>query len=112
VQGRVRLSPALAQQAAPTDTVFIFARAAEGPRMPLAILRSQVKDLPLAFTLDDSTAMSPAMRLSLHPKVVVSARISKSGQAVPAAGDLQGQSSPVANDARGVDVEIDEVVKN
>lgn len=112
VQGRVRLAPALAQQVQPGDTVFIFARAAEGPRMPLAILRHQVKDLPLDFKLDDSTAMAPQMRLSLHPQVVISARVSKSGQAVPTAGDLIGQSAPVANTARGVAIEINEVVKN
>ena len=112
VQGSVRLSPALAQQVQPGDTVFIFARAAEGPRMPLAILRHQVKDLPLTFTLDDSLAMSPAMRMSMHASVVISARISKSGQAMPSTGDLVGQSAPVANTASGVNIEINEVVKN
>lgn len=112
VRGRVTLAPALAQQVQPGDTVFIFARAAEGPRMPLAILRHQVKDLPLEFTLDDSSAMAPEMRLSLHPQVVVSARISKSGQATPTAGDLVGQSAPVANTAAGVAIEINELVKN
>jgi len=112
VQGSVRLAPALAQQVQPGDTVFIFARAADGPRMPLAILRHQVKDLPLEFKLDDSTAMAPQMRLSLHPQVVIGARISKSGQAMPTAGDLTGQSAPVANTARGVAIEINEVVKN
>jgi cytochrome c-type biogenesis protein CcmH len=80
--------------------------------MPLAIVRHQVKDLPLDFKLDDSTAMAPEMRLSLHPQVVVSARISKSGQATPAPGDLVGQSAPVANSASGVAIEINEVVKN
>ncbi|OGB01767.1 MAG: c-type cytochrome biogenesis protein CcmI [Burkholderiales bacterium RIFCSPHIGHO2_12_FULL_69_20] len=111
LRGSVRLSAAVAKLAAPTDTVFVFARAAEGPRMPLAILRYQVKDLPVDFKLDDSQAMSPATRLSAFPQVVISARVSKSGQATPSAGDLTGQSPPVANTARGVRVEISEVVK-
>ena len=113
VSGEVRLSPTLAAKAAPGDTVFIFARAAEGPRMPLAILRKQVKDLPLRFTLDDSMAMSPAARLSSAARVVVGARISKSGDAMPRAGDLQGLSAPVAPgsaQASGLRIEIAEVV--
>ncbi len=111
LSGTVRLSPALAAQAGPDDTVFIFARPAEGARMPVAILRKQVKDLPLNFSLDDTLAMAPQARLSLHPQVVVSARISKSGQAVPTAGDLMGQSAVVANTASGLAIEINEVVK-
>ena len=61
--------------------------------MPLAIVRKQVRDLPLRFTLDDSTSMGPAARLSSAKQVIVGARISKSGNAAPAAGDLQGFSS-------------------
>ena len=110
--GTVRLSPALAAQAKPDDVVFIFARPAEGGRMPLAILRHQVKDLPVNFRLDDSMAMSPAMKLSQFAKVVVSARVSKSGQAAPGPGDLSGQTAPVANQAQGLVIEINEVVKN
>jgi len=110
--GTVRLSPALAAQAQPDDVVFIFARPAEGARMPLAIVRHQVKDLPVSFRLDDSMAMSPAMKLSQFAKVVVSARVSKSGQAAPAAGDLSGQTAPVPNQAQGLMIEINEVVKN
>ena len=91
LSGTVRLSPALAAQAVPDDTVFIFARPAQGARMPVAILRKQVKDLPLSFTLDDTLAMAPEAKLSLFPQVVVSARISRSGQAAPTAGDLTGQ---------------------
>ena len=106
-----RLAPAIAKLASPNDTVFIFARAAEGGRMPLAIVRKQVKDLPFDFTLDDSSAMSPASRLSGAARVVVSARVSKSGQALPAPGDLSGQSAPIANVASGVLVEINDVVK-
>ncbi|MDE2612207.1 MAG: tetratricopeptide repeat protein [Burkholderiales bacterium] len=112
VTGTVRLAPALAAQARPDDTVFVFARAAEGSRMPLAIVRKQVRDLPFAFTLDDAMAMAPAARLSRFPKVVVDARVSKSGQAQPSAGDLAGRSAVVANNASGVVVEINEVVRN
>ncbi len=96
-------------KAAPGDAVFIFARAAEGPPMPLAVLRRQVRDLPVAFSLDDSMAMAPGLKLSGFPRVVVGARISRSGSATPQPGDLHGTSAPVANDATGVAVVIDSV---
>ena len=110
VSGTVSLSKALAAQASPNDTVFIFARAADGPRMPLAILRKQVKDLPVEFKLDDSLAMSPAMKLSSFPKVVVGARVSKSGEAMPQKGDLTGISGPVATGSSGLKIEINQVL--
>ncbi|MEX8498037.1 MAG: tetratricopeptide repeat protein [Leptothrix ochracea] len=110
VQGSVKLAPALVGKASPTDTVFIYARPAEGPRMPLAILRKQVKDLPFDFTLDDSLSMSPAARLSGATRVVVSARVSKTGEAMPQPGDLTGQTAPVAVGSTGLKVEITEVV--
>lgn len=110
VSGTVSLSKAMAAQASPNDTVFIFARAAEGPRMPLAILRKQVKDLPVEFKLDDSLAMSPAMKLSSFPKVVVGARVSKSGEAMPQKGDLTGTSGPVATGSSGLKIEINQVL--
>jgi cytochrome c-type biogenesis protein CcmH len=111
LQGSVRLSPALKDKAAPDDTVFIYARAAEGPQMPLAVQRVKVRDLPAKFSLDDAMAMAPGMAISAHPRVIVTARISKSGQAAPQPGDLQGASKPVANDATGVSVVIDTLVK-
>ena len=111
LRGDVRLAPALAGKAAPADTVFIFARAAEGPPMPLAVLRKQVRDLPLAFSLDDSMAMTPGMSLSGFPRVVVGARISKSATAAAQPGDLQGLSAPVPSDANGVAIVIDTVVR-
>jgi len=90
--------------------VFVFARAAEGPRMPLAIMRFQVKDLPAKFHLDDSMAMSPAAKLSNHPNVIIGARVSKSANATPQPGDLQGASKPVKAGATGVTVIIDQLV--
>ena len=109
VTGRVSLAPALVARAAPTDTVFIFARAAEGPRMPLAILKRTVADLPITFTLDDSMAMSPQMKLSNFPLVVVGARVSKSGNAMPQPGDLQGQAAPTKIGSTGIELVIDSV---
>jgi cytochrome c-type biogenesis protein CcmH len=111
IQGTVTLASALTREARPEDTVFVFARAAEGPRMPLAILRKQVKDLPISFTLDDSMAMSPAATLSKAGRVVVGARISKSGNAIPEKGDLAGQSAQVTVGAKGLAIEIRDVVK-
>jgi cytochrome c-type biogenesis protein CcmH len=107
VSGRVSISGALAKQVAPTDTVFISARPAEGgSRMPLAVLRVQAKDLPMDFTLDDSLAMSPTAKLSSSPRVVVTARVSASGQAMPKPEDLGAQSKPVELGTKGVALEI------
>jgi cytochrome c-type biogenesis protein CcmH len=109
VTGQVVLSPALADRLAPGDTVFVFARAAEGPRMPLAILRQSASSLPMAFRLDDSLAMSPQFKLSAFASVVVGARISRSGQATPQPGDLVGQSAPVPPGTQGLQIVIDRV---
>jgi cytochrome c-type biogenesis protein CcmH len=111
VSGRVVLAPALLAQAAPGDTLFVFARAANGRGMPLAILRKQVKDMPFDFVLDDTLAMSPAARLSGAAQVVVGARISKSGNAMAQPGDLQGASPPVPVGTRALQIEIADVVK-
>lgn len=112
VSGTVTLATALARQAQPEDTVFILARAADGSsRMPLAILRKQVRDLPLRYTLDDSLAMSPAATLSGAGEVVVEARISKSGEARPQPGDLRGTSRAVKPGATAVAVEIHETIQ-
>ena len=111
LRGTVTLSAKVKAQASPDDTVFVFARAAEGPPMPLAVKRARVRDLPLEFALDDSMAMAPGLRLSGFAQVVVGARVSKSGTPTPQPGDLQGMSKPVANDARGVSVVIDSVVR-
>ena len=107
VGGTVRLAPALAAKAAPTDTVFIFARPVDGPRMPLAVQRKRVRDLPAQFALDDSMAMTPAAKLSNHAQVVIGARISKSGNPVAQPGDLEGYSAPAKVGSTGVAVTID-----
>ncbi|MBX9812127.1 MAG: c-type cytochrome biogenesis protein CcmI [Burkholderiales bacterium] len=111
VSGVVKLAPELAAKVAPTDTVFIFARAAEGPRIPLAILRKQARELPVTFSLDDSMAMAPGASLSSFPQVVIGARVSKSANANPQPGDLQGVSAPIANSASGITVVIDSEIR-
>lgn len=108
IDGEVLLSPALASRKGPNDTLFVFARAAEGPRMPLAIVRRSAT-LPASFALDDSMAMSPQLRLSAFARVVVGARLSRSGNATPQPGDLVGQSEPVAPGASGLRIVIDRV---
>jgi len=110
VKGRVLLAASLAGKAGPNDTLFVFARAAQGPRMPLALMKRTVKDLPLEFALDDSMAMMPNLKLSNFSSVVIGARVSKAGDAMPASGDLQGFSQPVKVGSAGVDVRIDQVV--
>ncbi len=106
LSGRVVLSPSAGSKVGPEDSVFVFARAAEGPRMPLAVMRRQVKDLPFDFSLDDSMAMTPTLKVSAFPRVVVVARVSKSGLATPQKGDLEAVSSPMAPGARGIKLEI------
>lgn len=111
LKAQVSLAPDLSDQVVPTDTVFIFARAAAGPPMPLAVLRKQVKDLPVTVVLDDSMAMVPEMRLSRFPEVRVVAQVSRSGNAVAQSGDLRGSSAPVAvGDEGNVAVVIDQVI--
>ncbi|SEN64198.1 c-type cytochrome biogenesis protein CcmI [Nitrosomonas marina] len=110
ISGRVTISDALATKANPSDTLFIYARAESGPKMPLAILRLSVRDLPTTFTLTDAMAMTPAMKLSSFENVVVEARVSKSGQAVPSSGDFQGLSEPVTIGNNNVMIEIDSII--
>jgi cytochrome c-type biogenesis protein CcmH len=106
----VSLNPAVARKAAPNDAVFIFARAVQGPRMPLAIVRKYVKDLPVTVVLDDSQALNPEMKLSSVPEVIVVARVSRSGAANAQAGDLEGMSGPVKTSAQAIAISIASVV--
>jgi cytochrome c-type biogenesis protein CcmH len=91
----VTLDPALAARVDPGDTLFVFARAASGPPMPLSIERLTAAALPVTVTLDDSKGMLPSMKLSMFPQVVVGARVSKSGDAMPQPGDIEALSPPL-----------------
>lgn len=111
VAGVVSLDPALKDKAGAEDAVFIFARAASGPRMPLAIAKVKVRDLPYHFELDDTMAMMPELKISGFPEIVVGARVSKSGSATPASGDLEGIGPVVGPGATGVKVSISNILK-
>jgi len=110
ISGQVTINENLVSKASPNDTLFIYARAKTGPKMPLAILRLKASDLPATFTLTDDMAMTPTMKMSSFPEVVIEARISKSGQAVPASGDLQGFSQPVKIGNNNIAIVIDKQI--
>jgi cytochrome c-type biogenesis protein CcmH len=111
VSGRVSVDPSLAAKVDPSATLFIYAKAASGPPMPLAIQRLSASDLPLSFTLDESMSMIPAMSLAKFDQVIVGARISKSGNAIAQSGDLQVVLGPLAVGSDGLDLVIAEVVQ-
>ena len=109
MSGSVNLLPAFKSAVPAGSTLFIYARAVQGPRMPLAVLRLPVGSWPVTFKLDDALAMSPELRLSQFKEVVVQARISRSGEAFPQAGDWVGQSAPLKPGSQGVSLVIDRV---
>lgn len=110
ISGTVTVSKDLVAKVGPTDKVFIFAQAPQGPRMPIASVKIDSKQLPYHFTLDDKVSMSPSDKLSNHAEVTISARVSKSGQAMAQSGDLQGKTGPVKLGQQGVAIVIDTVV--
>lgn len=91
----VDLDPALKDKITGNETVFIFAKALQGPPMPLAAVKQIASDLPLTITLNDAMAMMPQMKLSNFEQVKVSAVISISGQPGAKPGDLFAEISPV-----------------
>ena len=107
VAGRITVSAAMKDRVGPDDTVFVFARPASGSRMPVALLRKRGRDLPLDFALDDTLAMVPTARLSQQAQVIVGVRVSRRGDAIPAAGDLEAELGPVKPGATGLKLEID-----
>ena len=107
ISGQVTISPGLAAKGSATDTLFVFAREMNGPPMPVSIVRATRKDLPFTFRLDDSTSPMPSRKLSDMGTVVIVARLSKSGEAMPKSGDLQGISEAIKPGASKVTVVID-----
>jgi len=107
ISGIVRLAPSLAAKATSMDTLFVFAREVDGPPMPVSIVRAGKQDLPFIFQLDDSTSPMPSRKLSSAGTVVIVARLSKSGQAMPQSGDLEGVSQSVKPGANKITIVID-----
>lgn len=110
IRGRVEVAPELLAQLRSGDTLFVMARTLEGPRLPLAVLRLNASASGTAFHLSDDQAMAADHRLSSHERVVLEARISRSGNATPQSGDLVGRSAPLPNSAQGLRLVIDQVV--
>lgn len=107
----VRVDPKLAARVDGNATLFVFARAANGPPMPLAIARLKAADLPTTVKLDDSMGMLPSLKLSDVPEIIVGARISRSGQATPQSGDLQASTAPLdVHRSEPIRLTIDSVV--
>jgi len=107
ISGTVSLAPILDAKAASMDTLFVFAREVNGPPMPVSIVRAAKQDLPFTFRLDDSTSPMPSRKLSSAGTVVIVARLSKSGQAMPQSGDLEGMSQSVKPGANKITIVID-----
>lgn len=109
VSGEVALSGKVAAQAKPDDLLFVFARPDEGSRMPLAVVRAKVADLPLQFSFDDSMALSGGQKISDLGTISIEARVAKAGKAQSSSGDLFGIVKGVKPGTQGVKVVIDQV---
>ena len=91
----IDIKAALRAQATPESAVFVYAKAMQGPPMPLAVKRLQLKDLPVTLSLSDADAMMPSMKLSSFEQVIVGARLSFSGNAVAQSGDFYTEQNSV-----------------
>ena len=111
VSGTLQVLPSFNSKISGEDTVFIYARAIDGPRMPVAILKIKASQLPYNFVLDDKLAMSPEMSISKFKSVTLIARVSKSGEATPKAGDLFGELNQVAIGSKNLKLIIDKVAQ-
>ncbi|MBV8157797.1 MAG: hypothetical protein JO278_09075, partial [Dyella sp.] len=110
LQVQVSLSPTLKDKLSPGDTLFVYARAEQGPPMPLAVAKLDAAALPATVTLTDAMGMTPQFKLSSATRVFVGARISKHGQAMPQAGDLEGDAGVVDVTTRSpIRITIDKV---
>ena len=86
----VSLAPDVAGKIPPGAVLFVFAKAEQGPPMPLAVQRLPGQTLPADIKLDDSMAMAPSLRLSTFDRYIVTARLSGGGGAQAQSGDLEG----------------------
>ena len=108
----VTLGDGLAHELAGDTAVFVYAKAAQGPPMPLAVARKTLDDLPFTVVLSDTDAMMPTMKLSAFDQVIVGARVSRSGNAIAETGDLFAETSGISNSQnQPVAIEINQVVQ-
>ena len=107
----VNLSKEIIAQVPENADLFILAKAASGPPMPLAVKRLNNNTWPVTVVLDDSMAMMPALKMSNFEKIIITARISKSGVGNAKPGDIQGKSDVLAISAKKANVVIDEIIK-
>ena len=107
----VDLADSIRSQVPEQADLFILAKAETGPPMPLAVKRLTNNKWPVTVVLDDSMAMMPALKMSNFEKIIITARISKSGVGNTKPGDIQGDSGVIEVSAKKAQVLIDEIVK-
>jgi cytochrome c-type biogenesis protein CcmH len=107
----VDISAELKAKASPDTAVFVYAKAMQGPPMPLAVRKLQLSDLPVSLTLSDDDAMMPSMKLSSFDLVIVGARVSSSGNPVAQSGDFYTEREAVdsSNPPAQINLTIDQI---